>query len=269
MITKLLKLYRTGLDLANLPLFAVPILNPSTGQEHNISMSERLDLLWTINRNYHRTDTEVWYREIFPLVIKLLETSPEVSGDIVECGCYTAGLTATLSHVAELTGRHVHAFDSFEGMPDGSSEDDAAFVGGGEAQGWTKGEYKTPRQRAESNIRQYGVPERVTFHEGWFENTLPELSDDVAFVFVDADYGEAAQTCLLELWPRLSDGAYYFSHGIQFRNVAKAYYDDTFWQEELGRDAPGIVGAGSGLGLNAGWKMGYDSFLGYTCKTDR
>lgn len=268
MIDALLRTYFWVLRIVNLPLFVAPILWPKTGSEHDISMIERVRLVYVVFRNYRAVDTEMWFTEVWPIVIKALKTPPEKEGVIVECGCYTGGLTATLSYVAELTSREVHAFDTFEGMPKGSEPSDSKFVGRreGHHQGWDEGEHAAALETARENISRYGVADNVSLHVGLFEETLPRMDDAVAMVVVDADYEEAARTCLANLWSRLRDGCYYFSHGIRFLPGASVFYDREFWQDNFSTDPPGIVGAGAGLGLNPSLEVGYDSFLGYAVK---
>lgn len=47
--------------------------------------------------------------------------------------------------------------------------------------------------------------------------------------------------------------------------MAALFFDERWWQSKLGEPAPGLAGAGNGLGLLPG-PGGYVSELGYTIK---
>src|SRR5690606_19018518 len=48
----------------------------------------------------------------------VLQAAPNEPGVLVEAGCFKGGSTAKLSLLAELAGRELVVFDSFEGLPD-------------------------------------------------------------------------------------------------------------------------------------------------------
>ncbi|MEW5924323.1 MAG: hypothetical protein AB1746_10080, partial [Candidatus Zixiibacteriota bacterium] len=49
--------------------------------------------------------------------------SIDASGAVVECGCFSGASTAKLSILCHMTGRKLHVFDSFEGLPESASGD--------------------------------------------------------------------------------------------------------------------------------------------------
>ncbi len=111
-----------------------------------------------------------------------------LGGPVVELGVRHGVSTRLLARAA---GGHVHAFDSFEGLP----------------QAWhdkARGVFSTAGE----------VPEEqpnVTFHKGLFEDTLPpfvaSLSACPRLVHVDSDLYESAATALRVLGPILTPGA--------------------------------------------------------------
>lgn len=67
--------------------------------------------------NHSRVTTGTSWRAHLVMAMKLLETSPHVQGDVVECGCWKGGSTVNLSLVCAITGRKLKVYDSFEGLP--------------------------------------------------------------------------------------------------------------------------------------------------------
>jgi hypothetical protein len=74
-----------------------------------------------------------------------------------------------------------------------------------------------------------------------------------------------AETCLRYLWPLLVADGRFFTHEAQELHLASFFFDHAWWTSTLDRPAPGLAGAGSGLGLLPG-AGGYGSELGYTIK---
>jgi hypothetical protein len=102
-------------------------------------------------------------------------------------------------------------FDSFEGLPEPTSED------GGRASslyihhmaahgGWCKGEI----EKAQEIARLGGVPEaRAHCIKGWFSDTMPAWADKVgpiALLHLDADWYKSTLDCLNWLYPYLVTG---------------------------------------------------------------
>lgn len=99
---------------------------------------------------------------------------------------------ASLRHVAGLTRRPLHGFDSFEGLPEnwsGTFERKGKFGRGG----------TLPE-----------VPANVTLHKGWFDETLPGFlaahPEPVAYLHVDCDIYSSTATIFRALAPRLKAG---------------------------------------------------------------
>jgi hypothetical protein len=104
------------------------------------------------------------------------------------------------------------------------------------------------------------------FHVGYFEQTLPAFDTPCVFVFADVDLVSSLSTCLRHLWPRLDDGGFFYTHEAAHMESARLFFDRKWWREALGVEPPGLVGAGTGLGLIPA-PGGFRSALGYTAKT--
>jgi len=99
---------------------------------------------------------------------------------------------ASLRHLAGLTTRQVHGFDSFGGLPEawsGTREQAGAFTQRG----------RLPK-----------VPGNVTLHPGWFDTTLPAFAAATpglaAFIHVDCDIYSSTVTILTILRERIVPG---------------------------------------------------------------
>jgi predicted O-methyltransferase YrrM len=124
---------------------------------------------------------------------------------------------ASLRHLARATGRELHGFDSFEGLPEdwsGTFEQRGKFGRGGSLP---------------------PVPASVTLHKGWFDATLPRFlashaEEPVAFVHVDCDIYASTVTVLRELAPRLAPGTVlvfdeYFNYPNWQRHEFRAFQE--------------------------------------------
>jgi O-methyltransferase len=128
--------------------------------------------------------------------------SNNIPGAVVECGVLDGGTAALMAYATNKSGREVHLFDSWEGLP-GVSEKD------GDAAMWV-GECVGSQRRVVSVFHALGVdPTRVTFHKGWFKDTFPKASiNQIALLHIDADFHDSVRLAL-ETWePRVSPGGY-------------------------------------------------------------
>jgi tetratricopeptide (TPR) repeat protein len=97
----------------------------------------------------------------------------------------------SLRHIAAAAGQPVHGFDSFEGLPESWGNEPA-------------GTFSTGTDLP-------AMPDNVTLHAGWFDQTLPGFlathPGPVRFVNVDCDIYSSTVTVLTELAPRLVPGS--------------------------------------------------------------
>lgn len=111
--------------------------------------------------------------------------------------------------------RHLHLFDSFEGLPEPTEKDGeyAAVYSGGK----NEGKLVTVNQcRAGLDVVQDLLfnkikvsKERAHFHVGWFQNTIPidaAKLGPIALLRLDGDWYDSTKVCLEHLYPLLSPG---------------------------------------------------------------
>ena len=117
-----------------------------------------------------------------------LSRAPE-TGLVLEFGVEKG---ASLRHLASLTKRDVHGFDSFEGLP-------GDWGGTKEAVGAFSLKGKLPK-----------VPGNAKLHVGWFDQTLPRFleaaTDRCALIHVDCDIYVSTVVIFEQLRPRIAPG---------------------------------------------------------------
>ena len=109
------------------------------------------------------------------------------SGLVLEFG---VRFGTSIRQIAELAKQQVHGFDSFEGLPEA----------------W----HHEPRGSYTTKGALPAVPDSVTLHQGWFEDTLPEFvkryDGPVRFMNIDCDIYSATCTILEHLADRIVPG---------------------------------------------------------------
>ena len=149
------------------------------------------------------------------LVRRSLATAPPTGG-VAEFGVYH-GLS--LRRLAKQVTSPIHGFDSFEGIP----ED------------WKPGE---PKGSYSTEGRIPAMPDHVTLHRGWFEDTLPGFvatqQEKLRFVHVDCDLYSSTRTVLEGLRPLFQVGTVLlFDEYLGFEGYEQ--HEFRAWQEFTAR----------------------------------
>jgi len=135
---------------------------------------------------------------IFHLLSQVLEQG--VPGDVVEIGCHAGESTVVLQRVIQELdpSRELHAYDSFQGVPQGDLADEGVYK---------PGDMAVPLDQFHANFSRLGLKLPVV-HAGWFEQTLPDsLPERIAFALIDADLYRSTIHALDAVYPRMSPGA--------------------------------------------------------------
>ena len=140
-----------------------------------------------------------------------------VPGCFVECGVWKGGSSAIMALAIKNAGqeRHLHLFDSFEGLPEPTEKDGdyAATYSGGRNQGklatvnHCRAGLDDVRHLIIDEIK---MPQELAhFHVGWFQNTIPVDAGQlgpIALLRLDGDWYDSTKICLEHLYPLLSPG---------------------------------------------------------------
>lgn len=260
------KLWKKLVLLLSLPIILADYFSAETGREYGVSFMARLRLARAMARNRKRITTASHFLEHLVMATRILNVPRAVEGCVVECGSFKGGSAANLSLVCALCNRELQIFDSFEGLPEpGDIDKEHLLVDAQEIHTYAKGAWSGTLPEVQGNISRYGQISACRFNVGYFEQTLPGFSQKCILAFLDVDLVGSLQTCLKHLWPRLQDGCCLFTHEAPHREIAGLFFDREWWRVNLGCDAPGLIGAGNGLGLHPA-PGGFSSDLGYTVK---
>ncbi len=147
------------------------------------------------------------------LALDLVEN--RVAGAFVECGVAQGGCAALIAMVADSdsANRHCWFFDSFEGLPDPTSDDFEEGRTGRHIRPLPKGScLGTLEQVSELLFETFGFSrERITLVKGWFQDTVenhaPQMGS-IALLRIDGDWYDSTMCCLEALYDRVSPGGH-------------------------------------------------------------
>jgi O-methyltransferase len=252
--------------LASLPITLRRYFQRSTGADYGIGLEAKLLLMGKMVRNNIRVPSASNFVEHLTMATTALNVPRSVAGNLVECGAYKGGSTVNLSLVAAACGRTLDVCDSFEGLPEPAADDRAHTVlHRGELHTYEKGAWSGSLDEVRRALEGYGSIDACRFHRGYFEDTLPGFDSPAVMVFADVDLRHSVETCLRHLWPQLVDGGCFYTHEAPHMEIAALFYDRDWWQANLKTDPPGLIGAGTGLGLIPD-EGGYRSSIGFAVK---
>lgn len=144
--------------------------------------------------------TQVSQAEV-EIILRELEKTKVVAGDVVEFGCYVGTTSVFLgSHMAQ--GKRLHLYDSFEGLPPKSREDDSPA-----GLQFQAGELSATKKQLMMNLRRAGITS-VKVTKGWFSDlTESNAPAKISFAFLDGDYYHSVRDPLRLIEDRLSPGS--------------------------------------------------------------
>ena len=186
-----------------------------------------------------------------------------IPGSFVECGTWKGGaigLMALANQAYAAERRHLHLFDSFEGVPEPDQAVDGAeaqrlvqSVGAG-VEGRlipVKGLYDT--ERALEACREL-LEEKigydanyVHYHKGWFQHTLPRDSAEVgpiAILRLDGDWYESTRICLEYLYDKVVPGGFVIIDDYGWYEGCKKAVDEFMKRENINAFLSTIDNAG-------------------------
>jgi O-methyltransferase len=205
-----------------------------------ISFKERCGIvrrLYAISFNVESPHTQ---NEILRFIETILMLPRDEQGVVVEAGCFKGSSTAKFSLAADLAGRDLVIFDSFQGIPQ-NAEPHRNNIFGGDAV-FDHGDYAGSLEEVRANVGKYGKIARCRFIQGWFDETMPAFHDPVATAYLDVDLVSSTRTCLRYLFPRMRPGAVMFSQDGHLPLVIDLLDDDQFWRTTIGCDKPMLDG---------------------------
>jgi len=252
-----------------IPIILAEYFRAETGRHYGVGFFTKLKLVYLMRRNRKKVTTASHFLEHLLMATEILKTPPQVEGCVVECGSFKGGSAANLSLVCKLCNRQLEIFDSFAGLPEPSDMDQRhVLVGEHEVQTYAKGAFCGTLPEVKKNISAYGDINVCNFNAGYFDQTLPNFKKKCILAFLDVDLVDSLETCLKYLWPLLQDGCYLFTHEAHHMEIPAFFFVENWWRSNLRCSAPGLIGAGCGIGLQPA-SGGFRSALGYTVKNPK
>jgi hypothetical protein len=186
------------------------------------------------NQNNRQTEKALCYRRTFDFL-----TDNRVAGDYYEFGCHrcrTFRMALTEARRHNLSDMRFFAFDSFEGLPDPTSDTSVEI--------WKRGALTTSEDAFVGMVREHGVyVDNVKTIKGFYADSLTparqrthvEEGRKIALVNIDCDLYESAVPVFNFIDPLLQEGsAIYIDDlfagykGSPAKGVARAFLE---WQE--------------------------------------
>ncbi|GBR51980.1 macrocin-O-methyltransferase [Neokomagataea thailandica NBRC 106555] len=135
-------------------------------------------------------------------------------GDFAEFGVYRGASAALICGVKG--SKHLHLFDTFEGLPEGTEE--------GERNVFQEGQFTGTLPDVQQILRHFGG---VSFHKGFFPDTTAGLEEHkFSFVHLDVDLHDATRDALAFFYPRMVSGGVILTHDYSIiPGVSKAFQD--------------------------------------------
>lgn len=142
-------------------------------------------------------------REI-AIILRELETvlTNGVSGNVAEFGCYVGTTSVFLAKRLMTTAKKLYLYDSFEGLPAKTREDDSPA-----GLQFREGELLATKKQLIHNLKQAHVPMPI-ITKGWFSQlTTKDIPSQISFAFLDGDYYRSVLDPLQLIWSLLAPGA--------------------------------------------------------------
>jgi len=258
--------YQKLLTWLTLPVILARLFEANGTRRNPVPRRSLLEMAFRSTLTSHRVPTASHYYEHLTMISALLAMPEDTEGVVVECGCFKGGSTINLSLGCELACRELHVFDSFEGLPDPEATDVAhTLLGRPLVHTYEAGMYAGGLEEVRANITRHGSVGVCSFHPGFFADSMGDFSTNCVLAFIDVDLRSSLEDCLRAIWPQLVDGGRLFIHEAEHREMVDLFYDRDWWRDELGVDEPGLIGGGTGLGLEPRdglWRSG----LAFTVK---
>jgi len=161
--------------------------------------------LQLISRIKAETDLLLGDLEAYELYQAVTKTQ-KLPGEIAEVGVFRGG-SAKL--IAETSGKPIHLFDTFEGLPDLTGED--------RPDQFRKGDYSAALENVERYLESYP---NVILYKGFFPTTAGPVADKwFSFVHLDVDLYRPTLESLAFFYPRMTRGGIIIGH--DYRDIPR------------------------------------------------
>ena len=149
-------------------------------------------------------------------LVTLVEKTAKIEGDIAELGTYKGGSAKLICEAKK--NKTLHIFDTFEGLPTLSKNDDHGQ--------FEQGKFTSSFDEVRSLLQAYP---NVHLYKGLFPSTAGPISDRYfSFVHLDADIYESTREALFFFYSRLRNGGMILSHDYTSSPGVREAFDEFF-----------------------------------------
>ncbi len=125
-----------------------------------------------------------------------------VAGDVTEFGCYVGTTSVFLASDLAQTDKTLYLYDSFEGLPAKTSEDQSPA-----GEQFKAGELLATKAQLIKNLRAAGVKMPI-IKKSWFSDLKSDdVPQQISFAYLDGDYYHSILDPLKLIWHKLAPGA--------------------------------------------------------------
>lgn len=225
-------------------------LNRSSGQR--VSFSNFVNLAHAYEQRLNESGNLIVANEIrSKLLARLLGTPPseayfivhalakckDIVGDVCEFGVAQGETSALIANEIQSNNKILHLFDSFEGLPKPTEEDqlkdDIFSLGSMEAY---TGTMSCPEEMVRTRLRAISFQaQRFVIHKGFIDQVLKgdsNLPKEVSFAYVDFDFYEPIKLTLNFLHQKTSVGAIIIVDDYDFFSTGVKTAVDKFLEEK-------------------------------------
>jgi len=137
------------------------------------------------------------------ILTELERVLPKLDGAVAEFGCYIGTTSLFIRRLldARQDSRKFHVYDSFEGLPPKTAQDESRA-----GDQFQAGELAVSKKQFLQQFQKAGLKPPTT-HKGWFNDlTEKDVPETIAFAFLDGDFYESIRDSLRLVLPRMQQG---------------------------------------------------------------
>jgi len=176
------------------------------------------------------------------LLIKAINETKDLPGNIIECGSNRCGTTSILAlHLkSKNIMKKIYALDSFSGfIPSEIQKERELGLTDFPENSYHYNTYDYVKKK----IKKLKLSDIIILKKGYFQETLPTFNSNFCMAFIDCDLGESMNFAAENIWPRLVKNGILFFHDYgwkRYSNVkptvddfVKKYQNEIKWHKLL------------------------------------
>lgn len=187
--------------------------NALSGENSEIVNYDEPDVMRAIVRIRQEYDLKMENCEAY-MIHSAVKSTDKLSGDTAEVGVYRGGSAKVICRAKG--DRHLHLFDTFEGLPHDSEVD------------WwfSKGDYTANFEEVK---KEFANEKNVHLYKGLFPGTAGPITDRTfSFVHLDVDLYSSTLACLNFFYDRMEKGGIIISHDYGYHEGVKKAFTEFF-----------------------------------------